>query len=177
MTGQSHDGLPSSLIHSDPYNFAPRIGMAYRPSTKRRMTVRAGYGLFFDSSIYSRLTPHLADQPPFAQASTLLTSPQQVLTLENGFPAVGPDVLTNTYAVDPNFRTPYGQNWNLAAEGEVARDLILSVGYVGTKGTMLDLLLGPNRAGLSAQGNLRSTMLNSLLMRRAERPPSTRDCK
>lgn len=153
VTGQSPDGLPSSLIHSDPYNFAPRIGIAYRPSTKRRMTVRAGYGLFYDSSIYSRLTPHLADQPPFAQASTLLTSPQQVLTLENGFPTVGPGVLTNTYAVDPNFRTPYGQNWNLAVEGEVARDLILSVGYVGTKGTMLDLLLGPNRTG-SAQGNL-----------------------
>jgi len=153
VTGQSPDGLPSSLIHGDPYNFAPRIGVAYRPSTKRRLTVRAGYGLFYDSSIYSRLTPHLADQPPFAQASTLLTSPQQILTLENGFPTVGPGVLTNTYAVDPNFRTPYGQNWNLAVEGEVARDLILSVGYVGTKGTMLDLLLGPNRTG-SAQGNL-----------------------
>jgi len=155
VTGQSPDGLPPALIKSDPYNFAPRLGVAYRPSTKRRMTIRAGYGLFYDSSIYSRLTPHLADQPPFAQASTLLTNPQQVLTLENGFPVVNPGVLTNTYAVDPSFRTPYGQNWNLAVEGEIARDLILSVGYVGTKGTMLDLLLGPNRTGSnSSQGGL-----------------------
>lgn len=70
----------------------------------------------------------------------------QVLTLENGFPAVNSKVLTNTYAVDPNFRTPYGQTWSFTVENEIARDLILSVGYVGTKGTKLDLLLGPNRA-------------------------------
>lgn len=153
VTGQSPGSLPDSLIRSDPYNFAPRIGLAYRPWTKRKLTMRAGYGIFYDSSVYSRFIGNLADQPPFATASTLLTSPTQVLTLENGFPVVKTGVLTNTYAVDPNFRTPYGQTWNFTVENEIARDLILSVGYVGTKGTQLDLLLGPNRAS-GAQGNL-----------------------
>lgn len=154
VTGQSPGSLPNSLVRSDSHNFAPRLGVAYRPWTKRKLVMRAGYGLFYDSSVYSRFTGNLANQPPFAQASTLLTSPRQVLTLENGFPVVAPGILTNTYAVDPNFRTPYGQSWNFTVENEIARDLILSVGYVGTKGTKLDLLLGPNRAGSGAAGNL-----------------------
>ncbi|HEV2352073.1 MAG TPA: TonB-dependent receptor [Terriglobia bacterium] len=150
VTGQSPDGLPNSLVRSDPYNFAPRMGVAYRPWTRRKVVLRAGYGIFYDSSVYSRFVGSMADQPPFATASTLLTSPAQVLTLENGFPVVKNGVLTNTYAVDPNFRTPYGQSWNFTLENEIARDLILSVGYVGTKGTSLDLLLGPNRASSSS---------------------------
>jgi len=154
VTGQSPGSLPNSLVRADSHNFAPRLGVAYRPWTKRKLVMRAGYGLFYDSSVYSRFTGNLANQPPFAQASTLLTSPRQVLTLENGFPVVAPGILTNTYAVDPNFRTPYGQSWNFTVENEIARDLILSVGYVGTKGTKLDLLLGPNRAGSGAAGNL-----------------------
>jgi hypothetical protein len=61
-----------------------------------------------------------------------------------------PSLARNTYAVDPSFRTPYGQTWNLTLEDEVARDVVFSVGYVGTKGTELDSLLAPNRA-LTAQ--------------------------
>lgn len=144
VTGQSPSALPSSLLRDDGNNFAPRAGLAFRPWTDHSLVMRAGYGIFYDESIYQRLTPNLANQPPFAQASTLLTSPQQQLTLENGFPQLPPGILSNTYAVDPNFRTPYGQSWNLSLEGEIAPNWILTTGYVGTKGSKLDLLLGPN---------------------------------
>jgi Carboxypeptidase regulatory-like domain len=146
VTAQSPGTLPASLIRSDQNNFGPRVGIAYRPWATRRLVLRAGYGIFYDESIYQRLTPNLANQPPFAQASTLTTSAQQVLTLENGFPAINPTIASNTYAVDPNFRTPYGQTWNFSVEDEIAREWILSLGYVGTKGTKLDLLIGPNLA-------------------------------
>jgi Carboxypeptidase regulatory-like domain/TonB dependent receptor-like, beta-barrel len=158
VTAQSPGSLPESLIRPDKNNWSPRVGIAYRPWTQRRLVLRAGYGIFYDQSIYQRLTPNLANQPPFAQASTLTTSPQQVLTLENGFPVVDPTVARNTYAVDPNFRTPYGQSWNFSLEDEIMRDWILSLGYVGTKGSKLDLLLGPNLAtsgtSLDTQGQL-----------------------
>jgi hypothetical protein len=137
-------------LNGDANNLAPRLGIAYRPWTKRRLVFRAGYGIFYDNSIYSRLVPNLANQPPFAQASTLLTNPKQVLTLQNGFPTLAPSILRNTYAVDPGFLTPYAQTWNFSVEDEIARDLILSVGYVGTKGTKLDLLLAPNQAAPGA---------------------------
>ncbi len=154
VTGLAPDGLPPSLIRADTNNWAPRVGLAFRPWNQRSLVLRAGYGIFYDSSIYQRLVPNLANQPPFAQASTLVTSPSEVLTLENGFPQIDPKIARNTYAVDPNFRTPYGQTWNFSIEDEIARDLVLSLGYIGTKGSKLDLLLGPNPATGTTQQTL-----------------------
>lgn len=149
VTAQAPGLFPPSLIRNDK-NFAPRAGMAFRPWAQHSLVLRAGYGIFYDGSIYQRLAPNLANQPPFAQASTLTTTPAQVLTLEKGFPQIAPNIASNTYAVDPNFRTPYGQTWNFTIEGEIARNVIFWAGYVGTKGTRLDLLLAPNRT-LTAQ--------------------------
>jgi hypothetical protein len=146
VTGQNPGSLPNSLLRGDTNNLAPRVGLAFRPWSQHTLVLRAGYGIFYDGSIYSRIFPNMASQPPFAQASTLLTTPKNVLTLENGFPQLGPNILTNTYAVDPNFRTPYAQTWNFSIEDEIARNLIFSLGYVGTKGTKLDLLLAPNQS-------------------------------
>jgi hypothetical protein len=159
VTGQSPGGLPNSLLRPDGRNVSPRFGMAYRPSVKHSLVFRAGYGVFFDGSVYSRLVANLESQPPFAQASTLVTSPQLPLTLQNGFPALGPNILTNTYAVDPDFRTPYAQTWNASLEDQVFRNVILTVGYVGTKGTKLDLLLAPYQA---AYGNPQLALRNAL---------------
>ncbi len=153
-TGQSPDGLPASLIRSDPHLFSPRLGMAFRPWIQHSFVVRSGYGVFYNGSIYSRLVQNLVDQPPFATASTLITSPAQELTpgcavqltlcLENGFPTTVARASSNTYAVDPHYRVPYGQTWNFTLEDQIFRNVVLSVGYVGTKGTKLDLLLAPN---------------------------------
>ncbi len=145
-TCQNPGNLPSSLLRGDDHNFAPRIGLAYRPWSKHSLVLRTGYGLFYDGSIYSRLYTNMASQPPFAQASTLVTTPKEVLTLENGFPKLGPNILSNNYALDPNFRTPYAQTWNFSIEDEFVRNVILSIGYIGTKGTKLDLLLAPNQS-------------------------------
>lgn len=151
ITGQQPGQFPASLIRGDARNFAPRVGIAFRPWSKRQLVFRAGYGIFYDGSIFQRLIPNLADQPPFAEASTLLTTPAQVLTLQNGFPQIAPTIARNTYAVDPNFRTPYGQTWDFNVQDEIARNVILSVGYLGTKGSHLDLLLGPNPASINGQ--------------------------
>ena len=160
VTGQSPGLLPASLLRSDKNNLGPRVGLAFRPWTKSRLVLRAGYGIFYDGSIYQRLTPNLANQPPFAEASTLVTTPRQMLTLEAGFPSIAPGIARNTYAIDPNFRTPYGQTWNFTIEDEIARNLILSIGYLGTKGTKLDLLVAPNpvlsTSGLSTGSQLRA---------------------
>lgn len=150
VTAQSPGLFPFSLIRNDKTNFAPRAGMAFRPWAQRSLVLRAGYGIFYDGSIYQRLVPNLVNQPPFAQASTLTATPAQILTLENGFPPIAPNIARNTYAVDPNFRTPYGQTWNFTIEGGMARNVIFWISYVGTKGTRLDQLLAPNRV-LTAQ--------------------------
>jgi hypothetical protein len=45
---------------------------------------------------------------------------------------------------DAHLETPYAQHWGLTVERELWRDFLLSVGYVGTKGTHLLRLATPN---------------------------------
>jgi hypothetical protein len=158
VTGQDPGSLPTSLIHSDAHNFSPRLGIAYRPWTQHHLVMRAGYGIFYDGSIYSRMVSNMLDQPPFATASTLTTNPEQVLTLEDGFPAISSNTIHNTYAADSNFRRPYAQTWNFSVEDELFRNVVLSVGYVGTKGSKLDLLLSPNSLNPSASGSQQTSI-------------------
>jgi hypothetical protein len=158
VTGLNPGSLPASLVHSDAHNFSPRVGIAYRPWIQHHLVMRAGYGIFYDGSIYSRLVPNMLDQPPFATASTLTTNPTQELTLEDGFPALSANTIHNTYAADSNFRRPYAQTWSFSMEDELFRNVVLSVGYVGTKGTKLDLLLSPDSVNSSASGSQQTSI-------------------
>jgi trimeric autotransporter adhesin len=142
VTGESPGTLPSSLLRGHSDNVAPRFGLAYRPWITHSLVVRAGYGIFYDESIYSQIVNNMIDQPPFAFTSTLVTSPSQILTLQDGFP-VKKSTTTNTYAVDPNFLTPYAQTWDAMLEQDLGQNFVLSAAYVGTHGSHLNLLLAP----------------------------------
>ena len=154
VTGQNPGSLPDTLLHGHPANLAPRVGVAYRPWISHTMVVRAGYGIFYDESIYQILVNNLVDQSPFATTSTFVTSPAQILTLQKGFPAISPGTVSNTFAVDPNFLTPYAQSWNAMIEQDLSQSYILSVAYIGTRGTHLNLLLVPGVGGSLASTTL-----------------------
>ncbi|MBI3671139.1 MAG: carboxypeptidase regulatory-like domain-containing protein [Acidobacteria bacterium] len=147
--------LPRSLVRGDHHNWSPRVGMAWKPplgrwTQKRSMTVRAGYGIFYNTSIYNQLAASMANQPPFATAQTRLSSAMQLLTLENGFPPAPASTVRNTVAVDPNYRVGYAQIWNFTIETQLAQSLSTEVTYTATQGTHLDLLRAPNRAPAGA---------------------------
>lgn len=150
VTGQNPGNLPSSLLRGKLDNLAPRLGVAYRPWVSHTLVVRAGYGIFYDESIYQNLVNNLVNQAPFATTNTLVTSPSRVLTLQNGFPTAGTATASNTYAVDPNFLTPYAQSWNVMVEQGLSQSYILSAAYIGTRGTHLNLLMVPNTGTSSA---------------------------
>ncbi|HEV2417139.1 MAG TPA: carboxypeptidase regulatory-like domain-containing protein [Terriglobia bacterium] len=144
VTGQQPGNLPSSLLRGHASNVTPRIGIAYRPWIAHSLVLRAGYSVYYDESIYQQLVRNLVNQAPFATTSTLVTSPGQPLTLQNGFPAISAGTARNTFAVDPNLRTPYAQSWNLMLEQDLTQTYILSVAYIGTRGTHLNLLEAPD---------------------------------
>jgi hypothetical protein len=144
VTGQNPgSSLPASLLRGHLDNLAPRVGIAYRPWISHSLVVRAGYGIFYDESIYQNLVDNLINQAPFATTSTLVTSPSQNLTLQSGFPTISSATARNTFAVDSNFLTPYAQSWNVVLEQDLSQTYILSVAYIGTRGTQLNLLLVP----------------------------------
>jgi trimeric autotransporter adhesin len=134
---------PSGLIKPERNNWAPRIGIAWKPFSKT--VVRAGYGINYNLSQYRSIVSNLAFQPPFSVTQTNIASTSQVLTLANGFPAPSESTITNNYGIDPNYRPGYVQIWNLNIQRDIGWNTVLNIGYTGTKGTDLDMWLAPNR--------------------------------
>lgn len=145
QTGMFSGPLPRALLRSEHNNWAPRIGIAWRPLPRQSLVVRAGYGMFYNAAIYNEFGLTLAQQPPFAQTQDRQTSADTLLTLRNGFPPAPVGAVLNTDAVDPNFKIPYAQIWNLSVETPIRSDLSVEVTYTGTKGTNLHLIRSPNR--------------------------------
>ncbi len=143
FTGQT---MPRALIKTNNNNWGPRIGIAWRPPSKLPLVFRAGYGIFYNESVYNQLSQSISIQPPFANAQILQTSTAKVLTLENSFTQQPSSNVTNTVAIDPNYRVGYAQLWNVSLESQVTPSLVIDINYNGTKGTHLDLLRAPNRA-------------------------------
>ena len=136
---------PQGLVRTDRNNVAPRVGLAWRPSQKRRTIVRLGYSVFYDLAVFGRIAQRLVYQPPFATASTFTTSPAARLTLAQPFRGPESQTILNSFAVNPDYRAPYAQTWNLNVQQDV-RGYVIELGYMGTKGTALDIQRIPNRA-------------------------------
>jgi hypothetical protein len=138
--------FPLGLVEPDKNNFAPRVAIAWRPLPKHQTQIRAGYGLFYNGSVYNQFPSRLAAQPPFASTASVNTSLAQPLTLQNGFATVPSQTITNTFALDRYYRVGYAQTWNFGIQQSLSRSLVLDMSYLGTKGTRLDIQRLPNRA-------------------------------
>ncbi len=149
--GPYSGAFPGSLIEPDRDNWAPRAGLAWKPSAKHSTVVRLGYGIYYNPTALNRLATELSEQPPFAETQTLTTSAANVLTLENGL-ATAPTNATvlNTYAVQKNYKIGYAQSWNVTVQQNFTRGFFIELGYIGTKGTDLDTETVPNRAALGS---------------------------
>ncbi len=138
--------FPEALMDPDKNNFSPRLALTWRPLARRQFLVRAGYGIFYNGAIYSQFPSRLAAQPPFADTATLSTSLGHPLTLQNGFTSAPSQTVKNSYGVDRQYRVGYAQTWNFSVQQTLPHSLILELGYLGTKGTRLDIQRLPNRA-------------------------------
>lgn len=152
--------FPSGLIDSDHDNWAPRVALAWKLPGKKSTVLRAGYGIYYNEQAYVSLARNMAQQPPFAISYAVNSSPTDILTLSNGFVPVVQQDVTNTFAVQKNYRTPYAGTWNLTIQHDFGQGFFVEVGYLGTKGTHLDVQVQPNElppgstnAGSSVVGN------------------------
>src|SRR5258708_12012632 len=87
----------------------------------------------------------MASQPPFAEAQSRQTSAATPLTFSNAFPPANSSQVSNTVAVNPNYRVGSAQIWNFSVERQLFTNTSLELTYTGTKGTNLDMPFGFSR--------------------------------
>jgi hypothetical protein len=126
--------FPASLVRPDKLGYEPRIGISWRPIPASTVVVRAGYGVYHDTSVYLDSAQQLAQQAPLSTSLNVENSAACPLTLANGFVPCS-SVSADTYAVDPNFRVGYAQTWQLAVQRDLPAALQMTATYLGVKGT------------------------------------------
>jgi hypothetical protein len=137
----SPDGpLGRGLRQTNWKNFAPRVGLAYTLDSKGLTVVRTGYSISYLEDLTAGKSL-MTLNPPFAFSDQITNSQGIIPTrgLKDGFlPPVIPSAsnLAGTIVMTiPDFKTPYSQSWNFDLQRALGSDLVLSAGYIGTKGT------------------------------------------
>ncbi len=125
---------PTSLIQPDKRGFEPRVGVSWRPIAGSTLVVRAGYGIYDDTSIYNSTASSMDQQYPLSTSLSVSNGPGCSLTLANGFIPCGTTTPDN-FAVDPHLRVGYAQTWTLSAQRDLPFALVGTVAYLGIKGT------------------------------------------
>lgn len=133
------------------WDFSPRVGIVWDPRGNGKETVRAGYGVFYDTSVLWN-TMHIVLNPPWGE--TLSITPGTVaqgggianpwVNYPGGnpfptpfqppsnfaFPLAGAYVFENQYSKPENV-----QQWNLALQKQFGGNWLVSATYIGNKGT------------------------------------------
>ena len=130
------NGVPRGGYAADRNNWAPRIGLAWRPR-RNGTVVRAGYGVYYDQ-------PGLAAgeglyfNAPYYVSNLYYLFAQFPLSLSDPFPANYPLTLPSTaLAFQRDLRAAYAQQWNFNVQQEAGRDRVVELAYAGSKGTKL----------------------------------------
>ncbi|MGJ5820414.1 carboxypeptidase regulatory-like domain-containing protein [Paludibaculum fermentans] len=150
VTFAGRDGLGSKVYNSDYVNFGPRIGFAWKPSERRSLVVRSGYGVYFGPPVPGSNTASAG-----FETSGDYSSPDSGNTaaflLSNGFPATVPQVLNSGFgavAVGSAVRLApvyigqdralgYSQQWNFSVQQELKGNIVAEVSYLGNVGHKL----------------------------------------
>jgi hypothetical protein len=129
--------VPRGVYKPDRNNWAPRIGIAWSPDSAGQTVVHAGYGIYYDQS---SLAPGegLYFNKPYYDFRLYYPLPGFPITVDDPFPAVYPlELPASALGFDPNLRTAYFQQWNLAIERQLGEGSLLEIAYVGSKGSKI----------------------------------------
>ena len=117
--------LPNKTLWPATYgNFAPRLGLAYRLTRDGRTVLRAGAGLYYDSSV--SIATDVINSGPLNGATLTSTS--------GGFVA---STSTVNYGFAPNLQLPQVIQWNVSLEQGFGSHDVVSLGYLGSMGNHL----------------------------------------
>jgi hypothetical protein len=169
----SQDGLPQSLRKTYKGNFQPRVAIAYRPFNDTKTVVRAGFGIFtmtnlgplsFNNSGNPTSSLHSYSNANTAGANTPLIQfpntapPSTAVQIGGGSLDQG---------VDPNYRDPQSNQWNVTVEREISSNTSIRASYVGMHTYRLSLTEDLNQIPASTTPYVSGTAANPYVDARA----------
>lgn len=143
-------GIPDGIAPVYWKGLMPRLGIAWDPTGSGKMSVRAAYGIFYDTFTNGVGGPLQAPLSalPWTQARQLgppitFSDPWQGQNpfTPNSFPQP-----TTVLTVANGMRPPYAQNWNFSIQRSFSGGFLLDVRYIGNKGTRLPRMIEGNPA-------------------------------
>jgi hypothetical protein len=142
------DGRQREFWNKVHWNFAPRVGLAYK--VQKDTVLRAGFGVYpIEIGLPAK---YWAIQTGYSQSTTLVPTLDNgqtfIATLANPFPsgilpAAGNSLAQRTYLgqgisfYNPDTRTPYSMRWSMNVQRILPRQVLFEVGYVGNKALKL----------------------------------------
>jgi hypothetical protein len=127
-------------------SIAPRLGLAYNPFGDKKMTFKAGYGIFYQpltTSYYRGTTFRI--YPYFAGVDIrqpTVFGPALINVLRG--PLNPADVQKRSEFIFYDAEQPYMQQWHANFERDLGHNLVAEVGYLGSKGSHLPYYGDPN---------------------------------
>jgi outer membrane receptor protein involved in Fe transport len=148
-------GVPRGVIETDKNNLAPRVALVWDPKGDGRASVRASWGIFYDT------VPGQGDlfqsgvlAPPFTPLVELNTPTP--ITLQNPLGALsgGPRLFPPSLTIigwGKDFKSPLAHHFNVGVQKQVGSSLGVEVAYVGSRGKNLPIFIEVN-PGVHAPG-------------------------
>lgn len=137
------------ILHGAKDNVAPRFGFAYRVNDG--LSIRGGFGMTYDNwAAIIQMTQNY--QGSWPDTGTLqinntnvpgspYTSAQNPFAQNGGnLPAATPFTSSNVnYMVDPLWKNPYSEQYNIGIEQQIARRSLFALNYVGSASHRMDV--------------------------------------